>query len=303
MSRQPSHSNLVTDPAAEVAAWQERFEAVLDRRLPAESQDPVILHRAMRYSALSGGKRIRPVLVYATGKALGLEPEELDPIAAAIELIHAYSLIHDDLPAMDDDDLRRGRPTCHRAFDEATAILAGDALQALAFEILASELQESRNGLAVVNEIAHACGSAGMAGGQALDLGAVGRSLDEPGLKQMHQLKTGALIRCCSTAPSLLAGAERATFSHLARYGEGVGLAFQIRDDILDVAGDSEVIGKKTHADASLGKPTFVSLLGLEESRRQARELRDNALSSLDHVPGDTTALAWLAEYMVSRDR
>ena len=155
----------------------------------------------------------------------------------------------------------------------------------------------------MVNEIAHACGSAGMAGGQALDLGAVGRSLDEPGLKQMHQLKTGALIRCCSTAPSLLAGAERATLSNLALYGECVGLAFQIRDDILDVAGDSEVIGKKTHADASLGKPTFVSVLGLEESRRQARELRDNALSSLDHVPGDTTALAWLAEYMVSRDR
>lgn len=303
MNRQPYPSNLVTEPAAEVAAWQERFESVLDRRLPAEDRDPVVLHRAMRYSALGGGKRIRPVLVYASGKALGLTVEELDPIAAAIELIHAYSLIHDDLPAMDDDDLRRGRPTCHRAFDEATAILAGDALQALAFELLARELPPSRNSLAVVQEVAEACGSAGMAGGQALDLGAVGQSLDEAGLKNMHRLKTGALIRACSTAPCLLADADRTTFSDLARYGECVGLAFQIRDDILDVAGDSELIGKKTQADAALGKPTFVSALGLEESGRQARELRDNALSSLQHVPGDTTTLAWLAEYMVSRDR
>lgn len=303
MTRQSPPSSPVTDPAAEVAAWQERFESVLDRRLPAASRDPALLHRAMRYSALGGGKRIRPVLVYATGKALGLEPAELDPIAAAIELIHAYSLIHDDLPAMDDDDLRRGRPTCHRAFDEATAILAGDALQALAFEILACEMPQTRNGLAVVQEIARACGSAGMAGGQALDLGAVGRTLDESALKDMHRLKTGALIRACSTAPCLLAGVERTTFSQLARYGECVGLAFQIRDDILDVAGDSEVIGKKTQADALLGKPTFVSVLGLEESGRQARELRDNALSSLDHVPGDSTTLAWLAEYVVSRDR
>jgi len=293
----------VTDPAARVAGWRERFESVLDSRLPAENQDPVVLHQAMRYSALSGGKRIRPVLVYATGDALGLEAGALDPIAVAIELIHAYSLIHDDLPAMDDDELRRGRPTCHRAFDEATAILAGDALQALAFEILASGLSESRNGLAVVQEIAHACGSAGMAGGQALDLGAVGQPLDEAGLKEMHRLKTGALIRACSTAPCLLAGSDTATFAHLARYGECVGLAFQVRDDILDVAGDTELIGKNTQADALLGKPTFVSILGLEESTRQARELRDIALDSLDHVHGDTAALAWLADYMINRDR
>ena len=303
MNRQPCRSNPVTEPAAEVAAWQARFESVLDRRLPAEGRDPVVLHRAMRYSALGGGKRIRPVLVYATGKALGLTAESLDPVAAAIELIHDYSLVHDDLPAMDDDDLRRGRPTCHRAFDEATAILAGDALQALAFELLALELPPSPNSLAVVREIAQACGSAGMAGGQALDLGAVGRSLDEAGLTGMHRLKTGALIRACSTAPCLLAGADQTTYSHLARYGECVGLAFQIRDDILDVAGDSELTGKKTQADAALGKPTFVSVLGLEESGRQARELRDNALDSLHHVAGDTATLAWLAEYMVSRDR
>jgi geranylgeranyl pyrophosphate synthase len=293
----------VTDHAAEIEAWQLRFEAVLDRQLPPESRDPGILHRAMRYSALGGGKRIRPVLVYATGQTLGLADEQLDPIAAAVEFIHAYSLIHDDLPAMDDDNLRRGRPTCHRAFDEATAILAGDALQALAFEVLANGVPPTGNGLAVIKEIAQACGSTGMAGGQALDLNAVGRQLDESGLKEMHRLKTGALIRASITAPCLLAATDRQTVSHLARFGDCIGLAFQIHDDILDVAGNSELTGKNTLADAALDKPTFVSVLGLEESRRQAQELRDQALSSLDHVPGDTRTLAWLAGYVVSRDR
>jgi geranylgeranyl pyrophosphate synthase len=257
----------------------------------------------MRYSALSGGKRIRPVLAYATGAALGLSAEQVDPIATAIECIHAYSLIHDDLPAMDNDDLRRGRPTCHRAFDEATAILAGDALQALAFQILASALPASRNSLDVIIEIARACGSGGMAGGQALDLAAVGVQLDETGLKQMHRLKTGALIRASITSPCLLAGADQQTLSHLARYGECVGLAFQIRDDILDVTGDSELTGKSTLADEALGKPTFVSVVGLSESRRQARELRDQAINSLYHVTENTDTLAWLADFMVTRDR
>jgi len=291
------------DFPAEVSAWQSRFEAMLGERLPQDDEPPAELHRAMRYSALGGGKRIRPVLVYATGKALGLETEQLDPLAMAIELIHAYSLIHDDLPAMDDDDLRRGRPTCHRAFDEATAILAGDALQALAFELLACSLPASRSGMAAIHEIAHACGSTGMAGGQALDLAAVGRQLDEPGLKEMHRLKTGALIRACITTPCLLADIDQQTLAHLARYGECVGLAFQVHDDILDVTGDSELTGKNTLADEALGKPTFVSLLGLQESRRQARELRDQALIALHHVSGDTGLLAWLADYMISRDR
>lgn len=293
----------MTEYAAAVEAWQERFEEVLDRHLPPASQEPCGLHQAMRYSALAGGKRIRPVLVYATGKTLGLEAEQLDPIAAAIECIHAYSLIHDDLPAMDDDELRRGRPTCHRAFDEATAILAGDALQALAFEILARGLPANRSSLAVINEIARACGSGGMAGGQALDLDAVGRQLDEASLKKMHGLKTGALIRASITGPCLLAGVNEQTLSHLARYGDCIGLAFQVHDDILDVTGNSTLIGKSTQADAALGKPTFVSVLGLEESRRQAGELRDRAIDSLQNVPGDTAALAWLANYVVSRDR
>jgi geranylgeranyl diphosphate synthase, type II len=295
--------NPATDHAARIAAWQARFEDILDQWLPPAGQEPEALHRAMRYSALSGGKRIRPVLAYATGAALGLTAEQVDPIAAAIECIHAYSLIHDDLPAMDNDDLRRGRPTCHRAFDEATAILAGDALQALAFQILASALPASRSSLDVIIEIARACGSGGMAGGQALDLAAVGVQLDETGLKQMHGLKTGALIRASITSPCLLAGADQQTLSHLARYGECVGLAFQIRDDILDVTGDSELTGKSTLADEALGKPTFVSVVGLSESRRQARELRDQAINSLYHVTENTDTLAWLADFMVTRDR
>lgn len=303
MSLLPRPSNVKTDPAAEIAAWRELFESVLERRLPEERREPGSLHRAMRYASLDGGKRFRPVLVYATGKALGLATAQLDPIATAIELIHAYSLVHDDLPAMDDDDLRRGRPTCHRAFGEATAILAGDALQALAFEVLAGQLPATGHSLAVIHEIANACGSAGMAGGQALDLGAVGQLLDRSGLENMHRLKTGALIRAAVTAPCLLAGLEQPGRDPFAAFGECIGLAFQICDDILDVTGNSAVIGKRTLADAAADKPTFVSVLGLEESRKQALKLRDQAITQLEHVDGDTATLAWLADYVVSRDR
>jgi len=294
----------MTEFAAEIAGWQERFENVLDRHLPAENREPQLLHRAMRYSALAGGKRFRPVLVYATAKAFDLPAENLDPVAASIEFIHAYSLIHDDLPAMDNDDMRRGRPTCHRAFDEATAILAGDALQALAFEILACELPAGNpNNLGVITSIAQACGSTGMAGGQALDLGAVGKRIGEGALKTMHRLKTGALIRASVTAPCMLAGADSVTLKHFSSFGECIGLAFQVHDDILDVTGNSELIGKSTQADMALDKPTFPSELGLEESRRQARELSDQAIRHLEAIKGDTSTLAWLADYVVSRDR
>lgn len=295
----------VTDHAAEISDWQRRLESRLEHYLPGEQQEPQTLHRAMRYSALAGGKRFRPLLVYASGETLDLPPEALDPVAAAIELIHAYSLIHDDLPAMDDDELRRGRPTCHRAFDEATAILAGDALQALAFDLLARELPAAvgDNSLAVIHEIAAACGSGGMAGGQALDLDAVGRQLDEAELRNMHRLKTGALIRASVTTPCLMASASASVLRYAGAYGDCIGLAFQIRDDILDVAGNSALTGKSTQADAALGKPTFVSILGMEESRRQALDLRDQAIRCLEHMPGDTTMLAWLADYVVSRDR
>jgi len=294
----------VTEASARIALWQKRFDQVLERFLPPESDAPEILHRAMRYSALADGKRFRPILVYATGEAIGLDPERLDPIAAAIEIIHAYSLIHDDLPAMDDDDLRRGRPTCHMAFDEATAILAGDALQALAFEILARELSsQTASGLRVINLVAKACGSTGMAGGQALDLAAVGRAISVEELERMHRLKTGALISASLAAPCALANAGAGTCDALAAYGDCVGLAFQVHDDILDVTGDSDLTGKATLADAALEKPTFPSILGLEASRQRARELRDQAIAQLDPVRGDTSVLEWLADYVIRRDR
>jgi geranylgeranyl pyrophosphate synthase len=294
----------MTEHEREISAWRERFERLLDRVLPPSAMPPLKLHRAMRYSALGGGKRFRPILVYASAKALNLPCERFDPIAVAIELIHAYSLIHDDLPAMDDDDLRRGRPTCHREFDEATAILAGDAMQALAFAVLARELPSAApSSLDVINAIAEACGSTGMAGGQALDLGAVGRRIDEETLKTMHRLKTGALITASVTTPCILAGADETVLRLMAEYGEAVGLAFQVHDDILDVTGNSELIGKSTQADLALDKPTFPSILGLEESRRQAAELRDRAIGQLEGIEGDTSTLAWLAEYVISRDR
>jgi len=304
MNLQQSPLNAATEQQREVSAWQDRFESILDQRLPGTDQNPAVLHEAMRYSALAGGKRFRPVLVYASGKALGLEMEQLDPVACAAELIHAYSLIHDDLPAMDDDDLRRGRPTCHRAFDEATAILAGDALQALAFEILANELpQESASSLKLINAIAGACGSTGMAGGQALDLAAVGTRIELAQLETMHRLKTGALIQASVVAPCILAGLNSSTHEQFSIYGQCIGLAFQIHDDILDVTGDSQLIGKSTQADAALDKPTFPSVLGLEASRERALSLRNESLKALEGIEGDTSALAWLADYVISRDR
>lgn len=294
----------MTEPALEVARWQQRFESVLDHRLPSEEREPALLHRAMRYASLAGGKRFRPVLVFASGKAFGIDRGLLDPLAAAVEFIHAYSLIHDDLPAMDDDNLRRGKPTCHRAFDEATAILAGDALQALAFEILASELPpDSANSLPAINAIARACGSIGMAGGQALDLDAVGKTISEQALSTMHRLKTGALIAASVTTPGILAGIDQDRLKHIASYGECIGLAFQVHDDILDVTGNSDLTGKSTLADAALNKPTFPSIIGLDNSRKRARELRDKAIFHLQHIDGDTGSLEWLANYVISRDR
>ena len=303
MNPQRSHLKAVTERAAEVSTWQQHFESILDQYLPHAKVNPGTLHQAMRYSALAGGKRFRPVLTYATGKALGLKLDLLDPLACAIELIHTYSLIHDDLPAMDDDDLRRGQPTCHRAYDEATAILAGDALQALAFEILANaKPAQAVTHLRLIRELASACGSTGMAGGQALDLGAVGNSISLPELETMHRLKTGALIRLAVTAPCHMADASENTCNRFSDFGECLGLAFQVHDDILDVTGDSALTGKSTWADAALNKPTFPSILGLEESRQRAIALRDEAISCLDGFHGDTSTLIWLAGYVVSRD-
>src|SRR6202453_3472230 len=290
---------------ARMRGYQSRVRAVLDAVLPAADVIPQRLHAAQRYAVLSGGKRLRPLLVYCTGEALGLDANALDAPAAAVELIHAYSLVHDDLPAMDNDDLRRGQPTTHRAFDEATAILAGDALQVLAFSLLARDRAagvSSEARLKMIRILADASGTEGMAGGQAIDLSAVGRKLDLEELEAMHRLKTGALIR----ASVLMAAACSPTISDsecdaLDGYSQDIGLAFQIQDDILDVEGNFEVLGKTIGADAARAKPTYTSILGLEAAKIRARELRQRAGERLALFGGRAQVLTWLASYVVDR--
>jgi geranylgeranyl pyrophosphate synthase len=294
------------DLSSYLDSCRSRVEAALDRWLPAPQTPPQRLHAAMRYAALSSGKRVRPMLVYAGGQAFGVAPESLDGAACAAELIHAYSLVHDDLPAMDDDDLRRGQPTCHRAYDEATAILAGDALQTLAFQILAQDpaLAVTPEGrLAMIDTLAGASGSHGMAGGQALDLAAVGRDLDLPQLENLHIHKTGALIRAAVRLGTLGAPqAPAAAVAQLDRYAKCIGLAFQVHDDILDVLGETAVIGKTQGKDAASGKPTYPTLLGLEESREKAAQLVADALDSLSGMGEEVAPLRALARYIVERE-
>jgi farnesyl diphosphate synthase len=295
----------MTDIGAEVKALQDRIEGVLERWLPGAGVHPARLHEAMRYSVLGGGKRIRPVLAYAAGRALGVPTGRIDGPAAALELIHVYSLIHDDLPAMDDDDLRRGKPTCHKAFDEAMAILAGDAIQALAFHILAHDptmVSDAERRLAMIDTLAMAAGSRGMAGGQAIDLTSVGQPLDVAQLEDMHIHKTGALIRASVMLGALSAPqAEPAQLERLDHYAKCVGLAFQIRDDILDVEGDTETLGKAQGADIALNKPTYPSILGLEASKAQARSLHAEALDSLSGFDAGADMLRWVADFIVNR--
>jgi len=290
---------------ARLGGYQARVQAVLDSVLPAAEVIPQRLHAAQRYAVLGGGKRLRPLLVYCTGEALGVAASALDAPAAAVELIHSYSLVHDDLPAMDDDDLRRGQPTTHRAFDEATAILAGDALQVLAFSLLARDRAagvsyEAR--LKMIQILADASGTAGMAGGQSLDLAAVGSNLDLEELEAMHRLKTGALIRAsvlmaAACAPDL----TTAGWEALDAYSQDIGLAFQIQDDILDVEGSTEDLGKTIGADAARAKPTYPSVLGLEAAKVRARELERRACDRLALFDGRAKVLAWLASYVVDR--
>jgi len=284
---------------------QARIEQVLDRCLTLQEPGTPRLLEAMRYSVLGGGKRLRPVLVYCTGEALGAPLAALDAPAAAVELIHAYSLVHDDLPAMDDDDLRRGRPTCHKAYDEGTAVLVGDALQALAFDVLAAEDGSSVPAAARLQSLrvlAYGIGTAGMAGGQAIDLEAVGRRLDITQLEDMHRRKTGALIKASvlmgAIAANVTAGAD---YAALERFGAELGLAFQIQDDILDVEGDVATLGKAVGADAALDKPTYPSLLGMDRARALAQQARDNALDSVATLGSRGTALAALAHFVVDR--
>jgi farnesyl diphosphate synthase len=286
--------------------YQERVQHALAQCLPPATEPPQRLHEAMRYATLNGGKRVRAALVYAAGEALGAAPALLDAPACAVELIHAYSLVHDDLPCMDNDDLRRGKPTCHRAYDEATALLAGDALQTLAFRVLAEDA--ALNALApeqrlqMVATLATAAGSAGMAGGQAIDLAAVGQTLDAEALADMHARKTGALIQGAVTLGALAAGDRaRPHLAALERYGQAVGLAFQIVDDILDVEGDTATLGKTAKADAARNKPTYPAVLGLEGARQRARDLHRTALESLAAIGDNGQMLGALASFILER--
>ena len=282
---------------------QARIDSYLDQQLHNDLPQLERLYQAIRYSVLGGGKRIRPMLAYASCEALGVTATSANAAAGAVELIHAYSLIHDDLPAMDDDDLRRGQPTCHRAFDEATAILAGDALQALAFEWIsqAAHLQADTR-LRMTALLARAAGPQGMVGGQAIDLGAVGRQLDQQHLEDMHRRKTGALILASVQLGAL--ASERADEQQLAalgQYADCIGLAFQVQDDILDVEGNTDVLGKNHGADAARGKPTFPALLGLDGAHQLARSLCDQAIATLDGLGDNAERLRQLARYIVER--
>jgi farnesyl diphosphate synthase len=289
------------DPNLALRSWAERSERVLNDVLPAEADSPFRLHSAMRYATLGGGKRLRPCLVYATGSALGASPNQLDAAAAAVELIHAYSLVHDDLPAMDDDTLRRGRPTVHVAYDEATAILAGDALQALAFSVLARAPLPAERTVVMLRVLGDASGAAGMAGGQALDLDAVGQRLEESALVDMHTRKTGALIRAAVRMGALAAAASTDVLARLDEFATALGLAFQIRDDILDVEGDEEKLGKTAGKDAEQRKPTYASLLGLETSRERLADQAGIMITALSAIDADTSVLRALAEFTAMR--
>jgi farnesyl diphosphate synthase len=287
------------------AEYQLRVDTALDHWLPTESVNPVELHKAMRYSVLAPGKRIRPVLVYATASTLGLELARVDGIAAAIEMIHAYSLIHDDLPAMDDDDLRRGRPTCHRQFDEATAILAGDALQALAFYILSHDPEMTSNHkarLQMIEKLSMFSGSRGMAGGQAIDLASVGKQLNIAELETMHIHKTGALIRSCIQLVALSTNQlDQGKLKILDSYAKCVGLSFQIQDDILDVVGDTQMLGKPQGSDYDRNKPTYPSIIGLDASRDKALDLHHRALDTLSNFGEEADILRYISAWFVER--
>jgi len=285
--------------------FRQRVDHAMEEWLPPEQLNPTNLHQAMRYSVLASGKRVRPVLVYATATALQIPLERVDGIAAAIEITHAYSLIHDDLPAMDDDDLRRGRPTCHKQFDEATAILAGDALQALAFYILSHDpamINDATKRLQMIEKLSLHSGSRGMAGGQAIDLASVGKALDIAELETMHIHKTGALIRNCVQLAALSADSIKAQdYAALDSYAKKIGLSFQIQDDILDVIGDTNILGKPQGSDAGLDKPTFPSIIGLSAAREKAQELHHQALAAIEHLDENADTLRAISHWFVSR--
>jgi len=286
-----------------ISHYTERVAEKLDAILPPASHSPNRLHDAMRYAVFNGGKRVRPLLTYATGECLGLPEQHLDAPAAAIDLIDCFSLVHDDLPAMDNDDLRRGIPTLHRHFDEATAILAADALQPLAFSVLA-DIRDVAPAMRtkLVKLVADACGSIGMTGGQSMDLAAEGRVLTAAEIEHMYSLKTGALIHASVASAAVLSehlSADQA--SAIEAFGRTIGVAFQIKDDILDVEGETKVIGKQAGADQLLGKATYPGLVGIDAARSRCDSLLRNALQQLDDFGDDADPLRWLARYIVER--
>jgi farnesyl diphosphate synthase len=281
--------------------WLTRTEDALQRSLPDPAQAPQRLHAAMRHAVLGGGKRMRPLLVYASGSLFAADPALLDAPAAAVELIHAYSLVHDDLPAMDDDDLRRGRPTVHIAFDEATAILAGDALQSRAFELLASAPASGELRLAWLQSLSSAAGAAGMCGGQALDIDATGQQQSLPALQTMHALKTGALIRTAIRMGAQAGTSDTAQLQRLDEFAAALGLAFQVRDDILDVESSSEQLGKTAGKDAAQHKSTFPALLGMDGAKHHLQQLSAQMHDCLQPYGNAADALAALAKLAVER--
>jgi len=285
---------------------QNRVERALEARLPSENQIPTKLHEAMRYCVLDGGKRMRPMLTYCTGKALGIAPEDLDGAACAVEFIHVYSLIHDDLPAMDDDELRRGKPTCHIAYDEATAILTGDALQALAFKVLADDptiRADAESRLKMITLLAKASGSQGMVGGQAIDLESVGTMLTLPQLENMHIHKTGALIRASVNMATLTRpDIDPKQAEGLDHYAKCIGLSFQVKDDILDEESDTATLGKTQGKDKDNDKPTYPALLGLAGAKQKAQELHEQAIESLNGFGPEADLLRDLSLYIIQRD-
>jgi geranylgeranyl pyrophosphate synthase len=293
------------DFGSQLESWRLRMESALAARLPEPDRVPARLHEAMRYSVLGGGKRIRPALVFATARAVGLAEDDVEAAACAIELVHVYSLVHDDLPAMDNDDMRRGRPTCHKAYDEATALLVGDALQPLAFQLLACDptLRASPAvRLRLIDMLAHAIGTLGMAGGQAIDLASQGMRLDIGQVDDMHARKTGAVIRAsvlmaAECAPALSPDLTAA----LSRFANAVGLAFQIQDDVLDVTGDASLLGKATGADSDRGKPTYPSIIGISASQQRVRHLHNQAIQALAPLGDAAATLRSLAHWLLSR--
>ncbi len=284
-----------------VHARQARMESALEACLPEADVQPRRLHGAMRYAVLGGGKRVRPLLVHAAGELAGADEAKVQFASCAVELIHAYSLVHDDLPSMDDDVLRRGKPTCHVEYDEATALLVGDSLQSLAFEVLASDRLSGKNQVEMIRLLAHASGSRGMAGGQAIDLESVGKRLDLPELEAMHIRKTGELIRASVLLGAYCGKINEAELAKLDHFAKSIGLAFQVIDDVLDAESSTATLGKTAGKDSQDNKPTYVSLLGAKAAREMAEELHGSALESLSMFGDRASRLAEMASFVVRR--